>query len=268
MLTKRVLAAAEGLTVEDVLCTSGPSSWSPPEPTTKNGIVFVRRGCFRRRADGVESFLDPVAIYFERPGQEQQIAHPANGGDECTQIVLSDALIASVWGDRFEPPAWPVFTSAQADLTHRQLVSSLRSGDVLELGERVLRLLEAVRDCGTRRLHRGRAATAAARRRIVDDAREAIAAEPTIGLFALARIVSVSPHHLSRIFRAETGETISRYRNRARVRLVLERLADRERSLARLAGELGFADQAHLARVVRHEIGSTPSALRSSLGIR
>jgi len=48
---------------------------------------------------------------------------------------------------------------------------------------------------------------------------------------------------------------------------VLERLADRERSLARLAGELGFADQAHLARVVRREVGSTPSALRSSLGI-
>jgi AraC-like DNA-binding protein len=51
------------------------------------------------------------------------------------------------------------------------------------------------------------------------------------------------------------------------VRLVLERLADRERSLARLAGELGFADQGHLARVVRREVGSTPSALRSSLGI-
>jgi AraC-like DNA-binding protein len=267
VLERRVLAAAEGLTVKDVLCTSLRSSWTAPEPTTSHSIVFVRRGCFRRRVEGVESFLDPVSIYFERPGQEQQIAHPTDGGDECTQIVLNRATIESVWGCDFFPPAGSIFTSAAADLAHRQLVSSLRAGDVLELAERVVRLLAAVRDCGTRARETGRAATAAARRRVVDDAREAIAAQPTIGLFELARVVAVSPHHLSRIFRAETGETISRYRNRARVRLVLERLADRERSLARLAGELGFADQAHLSRVVRREVGSTPSAIRSSLGI-
>jgi AraC-like DNA-binding protein len=267
VLTKRVLAAADGFTVEDVLCTSGRSSWSTSEPATKDSIVFVRRGCFRRRVDGVESFLDPVAIYFERVGQEEEIAHPSDGGDECTQIVLAAGAVEAVWGGDFRPPARPLFTSPQADLAHRQLVGSLRSGDVLELGERIVQLLEFVRDCGTRRRTRGRPATAAARRRAVDAAREAIAIQPTIGLFELARVVAISPHHLSRIFRAETGETITRYRNRARVRLVLERLAERERSLARLAGELGFADQAHLARVVRREVGSTPSALRSTLGI-
>ena len=97
MLERRVLAAAEGLTVKDVLCTSRRSSWTTPEPTTSHSIVFVRRGCFRRRVDGAESFLDPVSIYFERPGQEQQIAHPTDGGDECTQIVLSRPVIESVW---------------------------------------------------------------------------------------------------------------------------------------------------------------------------
>lgn len=266
MLEKRVLAVAEGITVEDVLCTSGRSPWSAPEPTTNFGVLFVRRGCFRRRVDGFESFLDPVSIYFDEPGHEQQVAHPCDGGDECTQIVLNRVAVGSLWGD-LSPPRGPIFTSAAADLAHRQLVSSLRTGDTFELVERVGQLLAVVRECGTRVRHRVRATTAAARRRVVDDAREAIAIQPTIGLFELARVVSVSPHHLSRIFRAETGETISRYRNRARVRLALERLADRERSLARLAGELGFADQAHLARVVRREVGSTPSALRSTLGI-
>jgi AraC-like DNA-binding protein len=265
MLAKRVLAVAEGITVEDVLCTSGRSSWSAPEPTKSYGVVFVRRGCFRRRVDGFESFFDPVSLYFDEPGHEQQIAHPKDGGDECTQIVLSGAAVGALWGD-LSPGRSPIFTSAAADLAHRQLVSSLRNGDTFDLVERVGQLLAAARECGTRIRHRGRATTAAARRRVVDDAREAIAIQPAIGLFELARVVAVSPHHLSRIFRAETGETISRYRNRARVRLALERLADRERSLARLAGELGFADQAHLARVVRHEVGSTPSALRSSLG--
>jgi AraC-like DNA-binding protein len=265
MLAKRVLAVAEGITVEDVLCTSGRAPWTPPEPTKSYGVVFVRRGCFRRRVDGVESFLDPVSIFFDEPGHEQQVAHPNDGGDECTQILLDQAAVASLWGD-FSLPRGPVFTSAAADLAHRQLVSSLRAGDTFELVERVGQLLAAVREYGIRVRHRGRPTTAAARRRVVDDAREAIAIQPTIGLFELARVVAVSPHHLSRIFRAETGETISRYRNRARVRIVLERFAGRERNLARLAGELGFADQAHLARVVRREVGATPSALRSSLG--
>jgi AraC-like DNA-binding protein len=265
MLTKRVLAVAEGITVEDVHCTSGRSSWTALEPTNNYGVVFVRRGCFRRRVEGFESFLDPVSIYFDEPGHEQQIAHPRDGGDECTQIVLGETAVASLWGE-LTLPSEPIFTSAAADLAHRQLVTSLRTGDTFEVVERVGQLLAALREYGTRVRHRGRPTTAAARRRIVDDAREAIAIQPTIGLFELSRVVAVSPHHLSRIFRAETGETISRYRNRARVRIALERFAGRERNLARLAGELGFADQAHLSRVVRREVGATPSALRSSLG--
>jgi AraC-like DNA-binding protein len=85
------------------------------------------------------------------------------------------------------------------------------------------------------------------------------------GLFELAGSVAVSPHHLSRIFSQRTGETISRYRNRIRVRMALERLADGEPSLARLAGDLGFADQAHLCRVVRREVGHSPARLRERL---
>jgi AraC-like DNA-binding protein len=84
-------------------------------------------------------------------------------------------------------------------------------------------------------------------------------------LIELAQAVAVSPHHLSRIFHAETGETLSRYRNRLRVRVALERLADGEERLTRLAAELGFADHAHLTRVVRDEVGTTPSALRAAL---
>jgi AraC-like DNA-binding protein len=110
-----------------------------------------------------------------------------------------------------------------------------------------------------------RPATAAARRRVVTAAREALAESPRTGVIELARRVAVSPHHLSRVFKAETGVTISRYRNRLRVRLALERLSEGQPCLARLAADLGFADQAHLARVVRRELGATPSSLRERL---
>jgi AraC-like DNA-binding protein len=75
----------------------------------------------------------------------------------------------------------------------------------------------------------------------------------------------VSPHHLSRVFRALTGHTISRHRTRLRVRAALERLAGGDHDLARVAADEGFADHSHLCRLIRQETGTTPSALRAQL---
>ena len=265
MLTKTQLAATDRFVVEDVRCGSHRGSWSAPEESARHAVVFVRAGCFRRRVDGVESLLDPVSVYFERPGQEQQVAHPRDGGDVCTQLVLDERFVDDAFGGELGVPSRPMLTSADVDLAHRLLVRAAHAGDVFDLTERVVTLVARTRARTTGERARLRASTVAARRRAVEGTREAIVADPGAGLLELARTVSVSPHHLSRIFRAETGETITRYRNRVRVRIVLERLGDGERSLARLAAELGFADQAHLARVVRAEVGATPSALRRLL---
>jgi AraC-like DNA-binding protein len=99
-------------------------------------------------------------------------------------------------------------------------------------------------------------------------AREVLAAEPGCPLPQLACRLAVSAHHLSRIFHAATGHTISRHRMRLRARAALERLAGGERELARLAADIGFADQSHLCRVMRAEAGQIPSALREALSPR
>jgi AraC-like DNA-binding protein len=52
---------------------------------------------------------------------------------------------------------------------------------------------------------------------------------------------------------------------RLRTREALERMTDGERDLARLAADLGFADQSHLCRVVLQETGRSPSTLRRML---
>jgi AraC-like DNA-binding protein len=261
-LTKTRVAAAEGFTLEDVRCHCDRSSWSTPELTSSYTIVFVRRGCFRRRVNGVESVLDPATAYFERPGEEQQVAHPSDGGDTCTQIALPDEFLSSLSVDPIT--LRPRFTPPDVDLWHRLLLCAVR--DELEFAEQVVSLAAEVLvgpDPPAAAVRRP--STVAARRRVVDTAREALANDPTLRLTELARIAAVSPHHLSRTFRSETGETVSRYRNRIRVRLALERLAEGERRLARLAAELGFADQAHLARVMRGELRRTPSSLRAAL---
>jgi AraC-like DNA-binding protein len=267
-LAKTPLAGGDDFVLETVECRCGTTGWSQPEAAARYGIVFVRRGCFYRRLNGTESFVDPTVLYFERPDDEQQIAHPAAGGDSCTALYLSEPMLAALCGGEPGLPDEPLASDGATDLRQRLLLAAVVRGDAGDLGEVVVDLAaEVLERWAPRRVAAGRPATALARRRVVCEAREAISETPQAGVIDLARRVAVSPHHLSRVFKAETGETISRYRNRLRVRLVLERLADGEPCLARLAAELGFADQAHLSRVVRRELGATPSLLRERLAV-
>jgi AraC-like DNA-binding protein len=263
VLAKQTLVAGDGWSVVDVRCGCGRGGWSPAEVSHSYGIVFVRSGCFRRLSDGVEAVLDPAAVYFEAPGREQCIAHPRDGGDRCTGVELSPRILLQLLADEPALPLEPIFSSPAEDLEHRRL---LHARDPLEAEERVVALASSVLSrVAHERVTAGRPETSLRRRRVVDAAREALAAEPTLSLLELARRLAVSPHHLSRVFAADTGETISRYRNRLRTRAALERIADGEPSLARLAAELGFADHAHLTRVLRDEAGAPPSRLRGLL---
>jgi AraC-like DNA-binding protein len=267
-LAKTALADEGDFVLETVECRCGATGWSPPEPAARYGIVFVRRGCFYRRLNGTESLVDPTVVYFERPDDEQQIAHPSAGGDSCTALYLSEALVAALCGGEPGLPDEPLATDGATDLRQRLLLAAVVRGDAGDLDEVVVALAAGVLErWAPARVAAGRPATALARRRVVCAAREALVETPWAGVVELARRVAVSPHHLSRVFKAETGETISRYRNRLRVRLTLERLAEGEPCLARLAAELGFADQAHLSRVVRRELGATPSTLRERLAV-
>ena len=246
-------------------------------PLRHDGLVAARAGgAVRHRLRAARLLLPPperggvvrpTVVYFERPDDEQQIAHPA-GGDSCTALYLSEAMLAALVGGEPGLPDEPLASDADTDLRQRLLLAAVVRGDAGDVAEAVVELAADVLErSAPQRVAAGRPATALARRRIVGDAREALVANPRAGVLELANLVAVSPHHLSRVFKAETGETISRYRNRLRVRLTLERLAEGELCLARLAAELGFADQAHLARVVRRELGATPSLLRERLAV-
>jgi AraC-like DNA-binding protein len=102
---------------------------------------------------------------------------------------------------------------------------------------------------------------------LVDSARAVILADlpEGAGLFTLAELLGVSPYRLSRAFPRVLGVSLTRYRNRVRVGRALDRLEQGEASLATLAADLGFADQAHLSRTIREHLGDTPAALRRVL---
>lgn len=264
---RRVYLRDEHVRLADVRCgNAGHGGWSEVRPAPVFGLVLLRRGLLRARVDGEERLWDPASVYVERRGSEQQFAHPA-GADVFTELVFSQERVAAMLGGDPAVPRGLVTVTPELAVAHLLLLTRARAGaDGFELGERaavlagtVFRLLAPVRAAS------GRPGTAAARTRLADDAREALAADPGLSLESLARAVGASPHHLSRTFTGVTGVTLTGYRHRLRMTAALRRLAQGERDLARLAQEVGFCDQAHMTRLLRREAGLTPGRLRDLL---
>jgi AraC-like DNA-binding protein len=270
VVTASVLLHRDEVKIADVSCRHRRGRGRDGDEAQHHAVVFVRRGCFLRSVDGVEFLLDPTRAYCMNPGQEQRYDHPLDHGDACTAITLQPGALASLWGGDPTLPSEPLPSSPAVDLEHRLLLAASRRGeDAHELAERAILLTAAaLEQADPRRVSAGRPVTVRERRRLADAAHEALVADPDRSLPELAADLGVSAHHLSRIFRAAAGHTLSRHRMRLRVRAALERLAGGERSLARLAADLGFADQSHLCRVIRSETGHTPSALRHALAER
>jgi AraC-like DNA-binding protein len=245
MLTHTVLVADPDLRVAAVSC-SGPARWSAEEEVGTSAVVLVRRGVFARRADGRAGVADPVQGYVQRPGEVQQVAHPA-GADTCTTISIAPGL-----ADRLGR-AGPVIVSPAADLAHRRLVGRAVSGT--DLADLATDLIGQLLPPPARRPHH----------RAVDDVRIALRTDPGASLDDLAELAGCSRWHLSRTFHQVTGLTINAYRLRLRARAVLAELGDSSDGLAELAARAGFADQAHLSRTMRRELGRSPGEIRKLL---
>jgi AraC-like DNA-binding protein len=91
-------------------------------------------------------------------------------------------------------------------------------------------------------------------------------ADPEAGdLAVLAQKAGLSPSHLSRLFKAQTGASITRFRNQQRLERFL-RVYGRGRRTTALAAalEAGFGSYAQFHRVFRDQTGRSPSALRAA----
>ncbi|MEU0512225.1 helix-turn-helix domain-containing protein [Amycolatopsis sp. NPDC006125] len=263
------IASRAGVVVRLVRCGGGHRGWSAPEGRSSPELVLVRRGWFRRRTRAGVFEADPAVGYLSLPDEEETFAHPG-GGDVCTAIQFAPSLWASLFGEH--RPATPaVYVDAALEFAHRRFIASTRQADSdYALPESLLALTRAAigpaPQVGTQAApHPGARGTD---RDIVARARIAIVERhPAAGtLLSLAELLHVSPFRLSRAFTREVGVPLTRYRNRVRVGLVLERLEAGDTDLAGLAADLGFADQAHLTRTVKEHVGHPPAALRRLLG--
>lgn len=83
-----------------------------------------------------------------------------------------------------------------------------------------------------------------------------------IHLSSLADMVHFSQSHLSRQFKAETGETITRYVARLRCNHAAQLLKQTRLSVQEISAFIGYTDNNYFVKVFKNQYGVTPSAYR------
>ncbi len=84
-----------------------------------------------------------------------------------------------------------------------------------------------------------------------------------LDLATIAAHVGVHPVHLARTFRRHRRRTIGERIRELRVENACRWLATTRDSIAEIAQRCGFADQSHLARLLRRRLGVTPTQYRA-----
>jgi AraC family transcriptional regulator len=85
-----------------------------------------------------------------------------------------------------------------------------------------------------------------------------------LSLDDIADAVGIEPERLARGFRRAFGEPLGAYLRRIRVNAAAMLLATTDEPISQVAGEVGFADQAHLTRWFGRYLETTPGRYRGS----
>jgi AraC family transcriptional regulator len=251
--------------------------WCPPESRCWHGlnsvsaaphVIFPRTPVTIRQLGREPVVCDRNHVLFFNPGQRFFRSLRSRDGDHSYYVELAPELMFNLtrltsFPFAFGPCEPSVF------LLQRLAVRHLRdpNPDRLLVEECVIEAVGLALD-RARAFHglrsRGREATRAAHREIVDQTKELLAARfrERLTMGEIAGAIGVSRFHLSRVFRSSTGFSLHGYRNQLRLRAALERIADPQARLPALASELGFSSHSHFTAAFRESFGVAPSELR------
>jgi AraC-like DNA-binding protein len=259
-----VLGRSRSVALHEVRCSETSRAASEEEEEPAFSIAVPMAGVYVHHCAGRSLVGAPGVALFMNTGDVHRTSHPAAHGDRSIEIVLSDLAaepFTRASTDAFPYPA--VRVPLDLDVEMRMLATRAAAGDLtaLELDERADELVGrflALPSSGS---------DSARQRGTIDRAFEYLAwhfAEDA-DLPEVAAAVGCSPHHLSRLFHALTGITLSGLRTELRVRAALERIGGGATDLSSVACDVGFFDHAHMTRTLRRLLGSTPTGLRAEL---
>jgi len=257
-------------TFTDVHCRGCDTPGVEERAPAETQLVFVRSGSFLRQTAGEDLFVEAGSVVVFHQGELYGTRHPVQGGDRCSSIGVREDVLrelvapldpALAAAEVLRLPSACHEASSGLFFEHARILRDLRQGRLEacaceeELQHLVTSYLAETLDPSSTRV---------ARIALAQRARELLAAcfRKRVPLTDIARALDVPLFHLCRVFRAEVGLPLHRYRTRLRLSSAVELLDDPTVSLSRLALDLGFSSHSHFTSSFRREFDSTPGAFR------
>jgi AraC-like DNA-binding protein len=243
-------------------------------------LACVQEGTFVHHSPTDDVLLHPGLATFQGPTSTYWVSHPYGLDRGCRIRLRNEVALEAVEALRPEL-AETIHSGRRQDAMVRQMPPALllrlsilsRSepglfeADPLLFEETALEILtEVLQPPEATDLPR-RADTLNQQRHWVQESRRLLARRyaENLRLEEIAHAVATSPFHLSRLFKREVGISLARYRNRLRLAVALERLAQGEEDLTSLALDLGYSSHSHFTRAFASECAVPPRQAREWL---
>jgi AraC-like DNA-binding protein len=264
-VASRVLLAMPELTLGEFVCERGDRLWDEVNDIGEGAHVVFPRTRVVIAQDGSHPVLvTPNDVVYYRPHQLYRRELRDARGDRSLWLEVAPEHFRGAPAGPARPSGAGTYLLAVGVARH---LRAEPEPDRLLAEEAALRLLDdAVADAAPP-APGGRARTRADHADLAEAAKELLTArmaEP-LALRRVAAALFVSPFHLARVFRAQTGFTLTGYVHSLRLRAAVDRLAAEPRTdLSRLALDLGYCSPSHFSDRFRSTFGRPPSTLRGT----
>ncbi|MGD1093388.1 MAG: AraC family transcriptional regulator [Bryobacteraceae bacterium] len=261
-LSSRVLAAGEGWTVRDVICSCGPQDRPFDEQHSGVSIAIVAAGSFQYGWGNAQELMTPGSIMLGNPGQGFKCGHEHAVGDRCISFQYSPDYFETIASkSKFRVLRVPPLRDLSPLITRACV--SLAAGAATNWEELSIQLAARTVELNSGISPGQRTVTAAALARVTRVLRM-IERHPSAGLeiSTLAREARLSPFHFLRAFHQVTSMTPHQYVVRSRLREAAARLSTETSRILDIAFDCGFGDVSNFNRAFRAEFGQNPRAYR------
>jgi AraC-like DNA-binding protein len=280
MAVARDLFDSPDLWFAALTCQPDDDEWGEHNVTTHPIVALPLSPVWQVHDGGPRTLMTPNSAVFHHDGGEYHRERFLDRAYRCLFFFPSECLVREIvreaddrgaGADAFRFPMRAVPVDGRVLTMARRLAGRLASSGAREDdAECVLEILRLTVLSAYRHRppgHQARPSTVRARTELVESAKAMIAARVgnRLPLDEIAGELHVSPYHLARVFRAETGYSVHGYLTNLRVREGLIRRADGLGSdIAALGADLGFSSHSHFTAAFRDAMGVVPSAVEPS----
>ena len=263
----RAIAAGEGWSVADVVCTSGPQDRPFEERHAHYAISLVLAGSFQYRSTLGAGLMAPGSVMLGNPGLAYECGHEHAEGDRCVVFWYEPEYFERLaggggGGTEFRVPRLPPLRPL-APLAARAAAGAIGAVDI-DWEELAVRVAVRSAALAAEQSSDYLATPLNAQARVTRAVRE-IDQHPdaNLSLARLAQESRLSPYHFLRTFEQLTGVTPHQYVLRARLREAASQLVADSRRVIDVALDSGFGDVSNFNRAFRAEFGVSPRAYRA-----